>query len=286
MELAPIFPSASIPMASETQARNEDTYSPTPAISQVHSQNPPSPQVPNQKPPQPSSTSFLSFHPEYLPAPHPPPFSSTRSKIHPTHHHNSPSPLPTFQIVELHNPSPPPNPPTFTLVTLRNKAKKDPETVTATITIHETIHMVSFATEKTTFTLTDTVFVNRTIFIHDTITHTASKPILTLNLTPSRFMLTTTKTITPTAMNICNSAAAAQSSSTPTVSETSRPNGAAIAGAVVGSLLGVALVMGAVWFGVRKWRAWKAKQNGHMKGVELQRRWEVEQEMRTVGEDV
>ncbi|KAL8791190.1 MAG: hypothetical protein Q9213_000147 [Squamulea squamosa] len=278
-------------MASEMQAKNEGFHSPTPMISQVQSQNPPSPsQLPNQRPPQPSPTSFFSLHPEYLPVPPPPPFSSTHSKIHPNPYHDSPSPLPTFQIVELHEPSPPPAPPSFALVTLHNQAKKDPETVTATITIHETIHMVSFATEKTTFTLTDTVFVNRTVFIHDTITHTVSQPILTLNPTPSRFMVTTTTTITPTAMDICNSAATAARATTtstiPTISENSRPNGAAIAGAVIGSLLGVALVMAAVWFGIRKWRAWKAKQNEHMKGVELQRRWEVEQEMRTAGGDV
>lgn len=45
--------------------------------------------------------------------------------------------------------------------------------------------------------------------------------------------------------------------------------------------------MGGAWFGVRKWRARKAMRNEHNRGVELQRRWEREQEMRArEGDDV
>ena len=55
---------------------------------------------------------------------------------------------------------------------------------------------------------------------------------------------------------------------------------AAIGLLVLGVVMGLALLAGGGWFGVRKWRAWKAKQNQRMRGVELQREWEREQEMR------
>ncbi|KAL8984021.1 MAG: hypothetical protein Q9205_001899 [Flavoplaca limonia] len=178
------------------------------------------------------------------------------------------SPSPTF-ILKNRNPQ---------TINLHKRKKEDP-TVTESITITITERI----TEKEFLYQTDTVYINRTIFntIHDTITKMATAPLLTLRPEPLRVTVTTTSTT----LCIPPSAAAAQETMAPFEQpmhgiEGSKPNGPVIAGAVVGSLAGLALLMAGAWFGVRKWRAWKAKRNGHMKGVELQRRWEVEQEMR------
>ncbi|KAL8861050.1 MAG: hypothetical protein Q9178_002563 [Gyalolechia marmorata] len=234
------------------QLRTRSTQSPTVTVSLFHGQERPSPSIfgtPIQSPP--------PIHPEHLPPfPHPPPPSSSTN---------------------------PTTPPPYTLVTLHNLKKDSPETVTETITIHETIHLVSFSTEQILLTRTDTVYVNETVFIHDTITHTAMR---TLSPNPSRMTITTT--LLPTSLpdtNNCDSAAAQAFQQPAPIIQDKKPNGAAIAGAVVGSLLGVALMVGLLWFAARKWRAWKAKKNGHMKGVELQRRWEMEQEMRGAREE-
>ncbi|KAL8655740.1 MAG: hypothetical protein Q9226_002929 [Calogaya cf. arnoldii] len=176
-------------------------------------------------------------------------------------------------------PSPTPTPPPFTLPILHNKAKKDPTiTESITITIHERV------TEKQTLFQTDTVYINETVFIHDTVTHTSTRPITTTP-TAQKITFTETKVLDPTGAQLC---AAAQTDGIvpmpmPAANDNG-PKGPIIAGAVAGSLVGLALVMGAAWLGVRKWRNWKAKRNGHMKGVELQRRWEREQEM-SVKED-
>lgn len=58
-----------------------------------------------------------------------------------------------------------------------------------------------------------------------------------------------------------------------------------IAGIAVGAFMGLGLLMAAAWFAMRRYRAWKAKKNQRMRGVELQRRWEREQEVRKM-EDV
>lgn len=47
---------------------------------------------------------------------------------------------------------------------------------------------------------------------------------------------------------------------------------------MLGSLAGAGLLLGLAWVAMTKYRGWKAKKNQHMKGVELQRRWEREQE--------
>ncbi|KAL8880613.1 MAG: hypothetical protein Q9198_002016 [Flavoplaca austrocitrina] len=178
------------------------------------------------------------------------------------------SPSPTF-ILKNRNPQ---------TINLHKRKKEDP-TVTESITITITERI----TEKQFLYQTDTVYINLTVFntIHDTITKMATAPLLTLRPEPSRVTVATTSTT----LCIPPSAAAAQETMAPFEQpmhgiEGSKPNGPVIAGAVVGSLAGLALLMAGAWFGVRKWRAWKAKRNGHMKGVELQRRWEVEQEMR------
>ncbi|KAI4263670.1 MAG: hypothetical protein L6R42_001201, partial [Xanthoria sp. 1 TBL-2021] len=91
----------------------------------------------------------------------------------------------TISVTPYTAPFPPrsitPPPPKQTLVTLHNRKKEDP-TVTESITI--TIHERVTFTEKEFLTRTDTVYINQTIFIHDTVTHTSTKPILTLNPTP------------------------------------------------------------------------------------------------------
>ncbi|KAI4239140.1 MAG: hypothetical protein L6R40_005573 [Gallowayella cf. fulva] len=177
------------------------------------------------------------------------------------------------------NPTTTPPPPPYLL-----DKRKGPKTVTETITIHNSIFYVSFATEQQFLTLTDTVYVNRTVFLTNTITQTATRPAITQQ-TPTTVLLTTT--FAPTSMNACHSAIAAGTPLQPvSATQDEKLDGAAIAGIVIGSLVGLGLVMGLVWFGVRKWRAWKAKGNRRMNGVELQRRWEREQEMRATGGDV
>ncbi|KAL8726635.1 MAG: hypothetical protein Q9166_006594 [cf. Caloplaca sp. 2 TL-2023] len=219
----------------------------------------------------------------------PPPPQSPHPHLHPPPHTISPHPPTTSPKIHT---LPHTLIPTLAPQQPQNLAKA--KTITITETIHESIVYVSFATEQHLLTVTDTIFVNKTVFMTDTVTHTATRdrtasvPILTLNPTPSVVTSTMTKTLAATGMNLCDSAAAASTGTTISTTpfqpiaavQDEKLSGGAVAGAVIGSLLGVAAVMGVVFVGVRKWRAWKAKENRHMKGVELQRRWEVEQEMR------
>ncbi|KAI4103222.1 MAG: hypothetical protein LQ339_004325 [Xanthoria mediterranea] len=203
---------------------------------------------------------------------------------------NSPLPIPsetnnhpttTISITPHMAPSPPPPSITPTPITPLHKRKKQDPTVTESITI--TVHERVTFTVNQFFTQTDTVFINETVYIHDTITHTSTKPTTVF---PSPLNVTLTATSTPTAGK-CDPFAASASSVTPFSPNYNKAKGPVIAGAVVGSLLGLALVMGGAWFGVRKWRARKAMRNEHNRGVELQRRWEREQEMRArEGDDV
>ncbi|KAL8676041.1 MAG: hypothetical protein Q9186_007405 [Xanthomendoza sp. 1 TL-2023] len=179
-----------------------------------------------------------------------------------------PTPSPTI-------PAPPPPPPLLLL------NKRAPKTVTETITIQNSIYYVSFATEQHFLTLTDTVYINVTIFLTDTITHTRHSPPITHT---SAATITATTTVAATAINACDSATISRPLTAPVGEE--KLDGAAVAGIVIGSLVGVALLAALVWWGVRRWRAWKAKGSQRMRGVELQRRWETEQEMRVRGEDV
>ncbi|KAL8853345.1 MAG: hypothetical protein Q9221_001821 [Calogaya cf. arnoldii] len=210
--------------------------------------------------------------------------------------HNDQGPQPPMTTISLPNmesprttisatitpslaPSPTPTPPPFTLPILHHRAKKDPTvTESITITIHERV------TEKQTLFQTDTVYINETVFIHDTVTHTSTKPI-TIHPTAQKITFTETKIVGPTGARLCAAAQTDGIVPMPAVNGREGPKGPVIAGAVVGSLAGLALVMGAAWLGVRKWRNWKAKRNGHMNGVELQRRWEREQEMRVKEDD-
>lgn len=63
-------------------------------------------------------------------------------------------------------------------------------------------------------------------------------------------------------------------------SQAGKLGGVAVAGIVVGGLVGAAALMALAWVAMRKYRNWKARKNQHMMGVELQRRWEMEQEDR------
>lgn len=54
----------------------------------------------------------------------------------------------------------------------------------------------------------------------------------------------------------------------------------AIAFIVLGVVAGLAVVAGVAWYALRKYRGWKAKENQRMRGVELQREWEREQQVR------
>ncbi|KAI4194572.1 MAG: hypothetical protein LQ346_003649, partial [Caloplaca aetnensis] len=121
-------------------------------------------------------------------------------------------------------------------------------------------------------TLTDTVYVNKTVFqpVYHTahVTHT-----LTFNQTmPTTIMATTT---------LPPSTALGQATLRPVPAhQESRLGGMATAGIAVGAFLGLGLLMAAAWFAMRKYRALRAKKNQHMRGVELQRSWEREQEVR------
>ncbi|KAI4137746.1 MAG: hypothetical protein L6R39_007119 [Caloplaca ligustica] len=65
-----------------------------------------------------------------------------------------------------------------------------------------------------------------------------------------------------------------------------RLSGGAIAGIVIGAVLGAGALMALAWLGMREYRRWKARKNQHMKGVELQRRWETEQDVRREMEEI
>ncbi|KAL8906124.1 MAG: hypothetical protein Q9207_002213 [Kuettlingeria erythrocarpa] len=167
--------------------------------------------------------------------------------------------------------TPPPHPSPYIL------RRKGPATVTETVSITISVFAVSYAVETQLLTLTDTVYINKTVFqpVYRTahVTHT-----LTFNQTIPTTIISTA-TLPP-------SAALGQGTLRPVPAhQESRLGSIAIAGIAVGAILGLGLLMAAGWFAMRKYRAWKAKKNQHMRGVELQRSWEREQEVRKM-EDV
>ncbi|KAI4166763.1 MAG: hypothetical protein LQ343_007785 [Gyalolechia ehrenbergii] len=157
--------------------------------------------------------------------------------------------------------------------------KNAPKTVTQTISITISEFYVSFATESQLLTLTDTVYVNKTVFNYVTLTHTDHTTHTINNTVPTTVFATTT--LLPASTT--KSAALAQATLRPDVS-VQKGGGhlkpVAIVFVVLGAVVGLVVVVGVVWFAVRRYRGWKAKGNQRMRGVELQREWEREQEDR------
>ena len=151
----------------------------------------------------------------------------------------------------------------------------NPKTVTETVSITTSEFFVSFVTESHLYTVTDTVFINKTVNNFITVTHT-NYLIHTINNTlPQITVSATTTPSTPTAAPL------AQATFIPASSSQQADGGlkpVAVAFIVLGAVAGLLMLIGMAWFAVRKYRAWKAKENHHMRGVELQRKWEVEQE--------
>ncbi|KAL8841773.1 MAG: hypothetical protein Q9170_000806 [Blastenia crenularia] len=166
--------------------------------------------------------------------------------------------------------SPQPTPPPFYV------RKGDPKTVTATVSL--TISEFYMVTESTLLTVTDTVYINKTVFNYITVTHTNDLTHTLNNTVPTTVFATTTLS-TPTAALV----QATLSPAVPTRLDGSKLKPVAIVFIVLGVLVGVLALMGLGWFGLRRYRAWKAKENQRMRGVELQRRWEMEQEDGRVG---
>ncbi|KAL8996653.1 MAG: hypothetical protein Q9169_003877 [Polycauliona sp. 2 TL-2023] len=209
----------------------------------------------------------MNFHPMFL--------RPSRSQNEQQLDLHSTSPTATMTLQPINPLSPDTEPPPQPLITpspLLHK-RDDDDTITESITIFITERV----TEQISIYLTDTVFINETVYIHDTVTRTL--PPSTLTLRPSPITLTTTFSATPSSISTISPPAAAKQTIEP-IARSEGPKGPVIAGAVVGSLAGVALLMVAAWFAVRKWRVWNARRNQRMQGVELQRRWEREQEMR------
>ncbi|KAI4206939.1 MAG: hypothetical protein LQ348_000758 [Seirophora lacunosa] len=151
--------------------------------------------------------------------------------------------------------------------------RKGPETVTETVSITISVFDVSVLVESHFLTLTDTVYINKTVFqpVFHTAHHTHT---LTLNHSiPTTVLATATLPLPATILE--------QATLRPVPpSQTGKLGGVAVAGIVVGGLVGAAALMALAWVAVRRYRNWKARKNQHMMGVELQRRWEMEQEDR------
>lgn len=156
-----------------------------------------------------------------------------------------------------------------------NHAKKEPKTVTETVSVTKTVFQISFATESQFLTLTDTVYVNKTVFNYVTLTHTNHVTHTKNNTIPMTVFATITAAETSPTL--------AQATSKPDVSaqqEGGHLKPVAITFIILGTLAGLVVIAGLAWFALRKYRSWKAKENQRMRGVELQRAWEREQDVR------
>ncbi|KAL9014556.1 MAG: hypothetical protein Q9173_000811 [Seirophora scorigena] len=151
--------------------------------------------------------------------------------------------------------------------------RKGPKTVTETVSITISVFDVSVLVESHFLTLTDTVYINKTVF--QPVFHTAHQThTVTLNHSIPTTVLATT-TLPPPATVL------EQATLRPVPpSQGGKVGGVAVAGIVVGGVAGAAALTALGWVAMRKYRNWKARKNQHMMGVELQRRWEMEQEDR------
>ncbi|KAI4288506.1 MAG: hypothetical protein L6R35_002227 [Caloplaca aegaea] len=161
--------------------------------------------------------------------------------------------------------------------------RKDPRTVTETVSVTISIFDVSVLVESHFFTLTDTVYINKTVFqpLFHTSHHTRTMTLdYNVPTTVHAVQVLATPTLATTALPP-PATVLAQATLTPVSSRLEgKLGGGAVAGIVVGALVGAAALMTLGWVAMRKYRNWKAKKNQRMLGVELQRRWEREQEDR------
>ncbi|KAL8628733.1 hypothetical protein Q9189_005552 [Teloschistes chrysophthalmus] len=115
------------------------------------------------------------------------------------------------------------------------------------------------------------VYYNVTVYsnIYETLTHQST---MTLHQPIDR----------PITATVCSQPTAPQGAKTTfepvsVIHPTNQLGSGAIAGIAVGAVAGSAMLLGMVWFAVRKWRQWKAKKSQRVQGVELQRAWEREE---------
>ncbi|KAL8692309.1 MAG: hypothetical protein Q9218_002651 [Villophora microphyllina] len=132
--------------------------------------------------------------------------------------------------------------------------------------------------------VTNTVYIYQNITIYSNIYHTLTHSALVTVHQPIDRPVTATIML-PSTMSKCPSVTAAAPAKATNLSpvsvthqDSNRLSSGAIAGIVIGVLAGLALLLGTVWFAIRKWRQWKAKKAQRMQGVELQRAWEREEE--------
>ncbi|KAL9614101.1 MAG: hypothetical protein Q9167_001386 [Letrouitia subvulpina] len=148
----------------------------------------------------------------------------------------------------------------------KRKKKTETETVTASvffsqyITIEKTISVFNTVSK----TVKTTIFVTKT--------QTESKTVS--QVVPTTVTLTKPNTITP------NPSPASAESSRPIPHRTSQHGSlspSAVALTVIGSMLGVLLLLGAAWLITREVRKWKARRNERTQGVHLRTEWQLEQ---------
>ncbi|KAL9029355.1 MAG: hypothetical protein Q9196_002401 [Gyalolechia fulgens] len=158
---------------------------------------------------------------------------------------------------------------------LVHRRKKGPKTVTETISVTISEFYVSFATESRLLTLTDTVFVNETVFNYITLTQTSHLTHTVNNTVPTTVFATTT-TLMPAEPTPALAQATLRPVSAPEGGRQLHP--VAVAFVALGAVVGSVGVAALAWFAVRRYRGWKARESQRMRGVELQREWEREQE--------
>ncbi|KAL8712861.1 MAG: hypothetical protein Q9220_003069 [cf. Caloplaca sp. 1 TL-2023] len=145
-------------------------------------------------------------------------------------------------------------------------ARKDPKTVTEIID-HTTFNVV---TETHLLTATETIYINKTVI--STLVATQTK-----NIT----QIVSAAPITITNTRVSGTACPSLDAARPVTVAAHQPQGlsaASIALIVIGVLMGLVVVLGMAWWAMRWYRGWRAKRNQRMEGVQLQRRWEREQE--------
>ncbi|KAL8704877.1 MAG: hypothetical protein Q9201_001993 [Fulgogasparrea decipioides] len=151
---------------------------------------------------------------------------------------------------------------------------RPPKTATVTETVTIDRFYVSYAPTPEPQTITNTVFKNVTIYSHNTVTHNA---MVTVHQPIDR-PVTTTISASTACLSTPMAAAQATLAPVPVHQGHRKMSTAAIVATALGVVIGLALLLAAGWCVLRKWRVWKAKGSQRMKGVELQRRWEREQE--------
>lgn len=146
----------------------------------------------------------------------------------------------------------------------RRKKETETETVTASvvfsqyITIEKTTSVFRTVSKTVKSTVKSTVFVTKT--------ETESKTVSQV--------VPTTVTVTPAP----SPASAVSSEAIPHRTSQHEPlSPSAVALAVIGSMLGLLLLLGAGWLITREVRKWRARRNERTQGVHLRTEWQMEQ---------